>query len=48
MACLQLLVALYSIYYIFICFNFRMLINYQRIKDFALVAEYDTMNTMRG
>ncbi len=29
-------------------YNFRMLIGIQLKKDFALGAEYDTMDTMRG
>jgi len=48
MAGLQPHAALYPIQYVFINFNFNMLNKDQRIKDFALVAECDTMNTMRG
>jgi hypothetical protein len=34
--------------FIIINYDFNMLINIQLTKDFALGAEYDTMDTMRG
>ena len=37
-----------AIQFILIKHDFNMLIDIQLTKDFALGAEYDTMNTMRG
>jgi hypothetical protein len=45
---LQMHVTSNAVQFIIINYVFSMLIDIQLTKDFALGAEYDTMNTMRG
>jgi hypothetical protein len=48
MVWLQILVTSNTVEFIKIKYIFNMLIDIQLTKDFALGAEYDTMDTMRG
>ena len=48
MVWLQILVTSNAVQFIKINYIFSMLIDIQLTKDFALGAEYDTMDTMRG
>jgi hypothetical protein len=48
MVWLQIHVTSNAFQFIIINYDFNMLIDIQLTKDFALGAEYDTMNTMRG
>ena len=48
MARFRMLATLNAIRYIFFNNNYKMLNNYQFKKNFALGAEYDTINRLRG